>query len=146
MKFFFLGTLAIILAGCGPRTGQVSGTVSFNGKPVTSGTVTMVSVDGIPIQSPIGEDGAYSLPQIVVGEAKIVVSSPPLSGPIKRKEDRVDPSTGKKIEPQPEQEVQATQLQKDTWRALPATVSDITQTTLRYTVKSGKNVYEIVVE
>ena len=59
---------ALLLAGCGgPVTDvvEVSGRVTYQGKPVTTGTISFVpasSEDGLrPGTSPIAEDGRYSI-------------------------------------------------------------------------------------
>lgn len=61
-----LSVCAAGLSGCGssgPEMGRVYGKVSFNGKPVTKGTVSFVttSPDGRNATGAIGEDGSYTL-------------------------------------------------------------------------------------
>lgn len=144
---FFVLVVATI-AGCGPRVADVTGTVAYKDKPVTSGTVTMVGKDGVPMQTEIKEDGKYELRSVPVGDVRIAVSSPPLevkkSG---RKIDRVDPNTGEKIDTKGlELALPGTDLQKKTWQAIPLKYSDITQSDLKYTVTSGPNTHAIKLE
>ena len=135
-----------LLSGCGRKVSDVSGTVTYKSKLVTSGTVTMVGADDAFVQGEIKEDGSYVLKAVPVGEVKVLVSSPPLL-PQKggKKLDRVDPDTGKKYDSkQSEINTLATQLQKDTWRPIPIRYSDITQTDLKFTVTAGGiNTHEI---
>src|SRR5262245_13565118 len=69
-----LGLLA--LAGCGSGKGTVSGTVAYNGKKLTSGTVSVIASDGIQYAAQITTDGKYSIPNVPSGPVKITVSSP----------------------------------------------------------------------
>ena len=70
--------LAVIFAvvGCGPSKGTVSGTVTFKGKPVTSGSVSLFGSDNIQYSSQISPDGTYSIPDVPGGPAKFLVVSP----------------------------------------------------------------------
>ena len=142
----FLALAIGLLSGCGPKVNDVSGTVTYQNKVVTSGMVTMVGVDGVPMQAEIKEDGSYLLKGVGVGEVKVVVSSPPLAAQKgAKKVGRIDPDTGKPmVSKGTEVADNVTQHQKDTWRAIPIRYSDITQTNLRYTVTAGpSNTHEI---
>ena len=146
-----IGCFIVMLAlvpGCGPKAGDVTGSVVYKDKPVTSGTVTMVGKDGNPVQTEIKEDGKYELRGVPVGEVRIAVSSPSLT-PQKggRKIERIDPNTGEKLETKGlEEGLPGTELQRKTWRAIPLKYSDITQSDLKHTVTPGPNTYEIRLE
>lgn len=73
-----LGLLAAALAaaGCGPRTATVSGKVTYQGKPVVVGTLTLVAADGSAHQTGLGPDGSFTLPSVPTGPARVGVSSP----------------------------------------------------------------------
>jgi hypothetical protein len=60
-----------LVSGCGPSTGAISGTVTFNDAEVPSGTVSFF-VDGKPYETEIA-DGAYQISDVPTGEAKIAV-------------------------------------------------------------------------
>src|SRR3954451_2576725 len=50
----------VAASGCtGRGTGNVSGRVTYQGKPVASGSVTMAPDEGPPISGVINEDGTY---------------------------------------------------------------------------------------
>jgi hypothetical protein len=72
-----LGVLA--LAGCGPAEGTISGTVQFDGRPLTAGvnTVTFLGDDGGVKSCMVEPDGRYSLRGVRVGHARITVQSLP---------------------------------------------------------------------
>jgi hypothetical protein len=76
--------LASLVLGCGPAGPTkypVSGTVRYQGKPLTLGTVTFVPASG-PVCGPaaIGPDGGYQLEATAGQHAVGVVAMPPRTG------------------------------------------------------------------
>jgi hypothetical protein len=73
---FLVGTvLGLALAGCGgPRLGKVSGRVTFNGKPVPTGTIMFHPDAGPAAVGAIGPDGTYTLTTIKSGDGAVVGS------------------------------------------------------------------------
>ncbi len=79
-----LTTMALLAAGgCdGKKTGNLSGKVTFQDKPLPGGYLNIYSIgaDGkISAQksAAIGENGDYSVRGVPIGEAKITVQAPP---------------------------------------------------------------------
>jgi hypothetical protein len=66
--------LTLALAGCA-RKGDVTGKVTFEGKPVVFGTVQFEGSDGSLRQGNIEPDGSYSVTGVATGEARVAVSS-----------------------------------------------------------------------
>jgi hypothetical protein len=64
-----------LIAGCGSKTGQISGNVTYRDKPVASGTVQVEGSDGNLYTSQIAEDGSYKVIGVPFGKAKIRVES-----------------------------------------------------------------------
>jgi hypothetical protein len=64
-----------LATGCGGQaTGTVSGTVTYQGKPLSSGFVTFVMEKGSPpLSSEIQSDGSYRMVNVPVGPVKIGV-------------------------------------------------------------------------
>jgi hypothetical protein len=62
------------LTGCGQSTVEVTGTVRYNGKPLSSGAIQFLGADGVPCAAPIQKDGTYSI-RLAHGTAKVIVSS-----------------------------------------------------------------------
>jgi hypothetical protein len=60
-----LTVLCLLMAGCGPSgdmaTAPVNGKVTYNGSPLTSGTVMFVPDQGPAATGEIGRDGSYVL-------------------------------------------------------------------------------------
>ena len=72
--------LASVLPGCGdsgPKKYPVNGTVSYNGRPLPTGTVMFVPEEGgPPAVSTIGDDGSYRL-EAVAGRHRVGVTAVP---------------------------------------------------------------------
>jgi hypothetical protein len=78
-------TLAFLgagVAGCGPPLARVSGTVTFNGEPVSKGTVTLVPADGRGSASGgLIENGRYAIEKVQPGEKIVQLVAPYPMGP-----------------------------------------------------------------
>lgn len=72
--------LSALGVGCswGPPTGQVQGTVTFKGKPVTEGTVQLLNPkEGGSAGADLNADGTFVVPRpVVVGEYLVVITPP----------------------------------------------------------------------
>ncbi len=70
----------LALVGCGGGTGEVSGIVTLDGKPLPGGMVAFIPENGSAKTSPIKADGSYLVSNVPVGPARItVVTVPPVS-------------------------------------------------------------------
>jgi hypothetical protein len=71
------GCLMLLLLGSGcARTANPSGKVTYQGKPVVWGSISLRASDGSMHQIGIDPDGTYQLEGVPVGLAKVGVSSP----------------------------------------------------------------------
>ncbi len=70
-----LAASVLLLAGCAGK-GQVSGTVKYKGKPLTTGTITFYDRANQAVSSAIGKDGTYSVEQVAAGPVKVAVVMP----------------------------------------------------------------------
>jgi hypothetical protein len=115
-------------SGCGRPTGSVSGKVTYQGKPLTSGLVIFVDKDGF-VSQPAGIeiDGTYVAQGVYVGPTKVCVETHPLSGGDGGAAVMKD---GKEV-PRPR------------YVPLPAKYKDAKQTDLGLDVKPGANVFDI---
>jgi len=66
----------VLLSGCGASTTTVSGKVTYQGKTVVWGNVSVVASDNISYAGEIKEDGTFTIPKVPVGPCKIGVTSP----------------------------------------------------------------------
>jgi hypothetical protein len=65
----------LTLAGCRDGAAEVTGTVSYDNKPLTSGTVTILSEDGKERYSAVGPQGQYSVLGVPSGPVRFAVKS-----------------------------------------------------------------------
>jgi hypothetical protein len=68
-----LFVLSVMTSGCGPGICEVRGKVFCDGKPLASGTIQFLGVDGVPHAGPIGPDGSFHV-RMQRGEARVIVS------------------------------------------------------------------------
>jgi hypothetical protein len=69
------GLILAALPGCSSGTASVSGKVTYQGKPLTTGTVYLAGPDGIQVPGMISSDGTYRISAVLAGTAKIGVTS-----------------------------------------------------------------------
>jgi hypothetical protein len=125
-----LAFLTLAAVGCGER-GDVSGKVSYKGKLLVFGTVQFEASNKTIKQANIATDGSYSIPGVPVGEAKVAVSSDnPNSSAFQPLQREGMPP------PKPLPQVKG-------WFPIPPGYQDLSRPKLTYTVKSGKNTYDI---
>jgi hypothetical protein len=63
------------VAGCS-KSANVTGKVTYKGKPVTSGSVSFIASDSVQYSGQIQPDGTYAIPKVPTGSVKVLVSSP----------------------------------------------------------------------
>lgn len=77
-----------VFAGCGTESGvAVSGTVAFQGRPVTEGMVVFDDEKGAHLVAPLGSDGKYRIEnsktlKIPLGTYKVAIMPPKIEFPI----------------------------------------------------------------
>jgi hypothetical protein len=128
-----LAALAVFLlssaAGCGSATATVSGTVTYNKKPVRSGTVMLLG-DGVPpVYADLNDEGAFTFSAVPVGKVRMTVSSP---DPARPKMERGDTKAKSKGTPDPR------------WFPLPARFSDPDNSGLQFDVAPSNNVWTVM--
>lgn len=69
-----MALLAVAIAGCGGR-GDVTGKVTYQGKPLVWGTVQFEGSDNLVKSGNINSDGTFTVRGVATGEAKAAVSS-----------------------------------------------------------------------
>ena len=114
-----------LLAGCsgGVGLGEVSGTVTYDGKPVELGSISFIPIDG---NGPSGggaiTDGKYMAQKVPVGAAKVRISGAKVTGKMKMSYDSNSP------------------LVTTSTEMLPSKYSDAKETELRYDVQPGSQI------
>jgi hypothetical protein len=115
----------VAAAGCGDglRTGDVSGTVTFDGTPVKEGAITFFPRDGAaPTRGGFVRDGKYAVNAVPLGEMKVVINGQKVTGT-----KAVYP--GQANSP----------IKPVTAELLPPKYSNVSTSELRYEVKPGSN-------
>lgn len=133
----FLGAMA----GCNSKVATVTGKVTFQGKPVVFGTVSIIGPDGMTQSGPIQPDGSFSVPGVGVGEGKVAVTSlkPPDGGDGKSKRGGRD-AGGQDDERTIKPEAAAPPEVIQNWFPIPAKYGDHKQSGLTVPVGDGKPV------
>jgi hypothetical protein len=104
LRSLLLTIVFVAVAGCGgsnlPDLGQVSGTVTFEGKPLSGALVEFVPENGRPSFAETASDGTYSLnylpdaPGAVVGKHLVRITQNPVTGEVgdnEKVEKKLDP-------------------------------------------------------
>jgi hypothetical protein len=126
LPLFFL---LIFVIGCGPRTSDVNGTVTYKGKPVRIGNVMLSPDKGAHTYAELKDDGTFTALKVPVGSCRVTVTSPDPARPVIVKGE----SVAKKGPADPR------------WFALPSNASDPEKSGLRFEVTSGVNNWEVKV-
>jgi len=72
--------VCVIFMGCGGESeGEVSGTVTFDGKPIPSGSIVFAKTDGSVRGGGVIKDGSFQT-KLVPGTYKVEVSAPKAAG------------------------------------------------------------------
>jgi len=81
---WILGFAVVGLAGCTKASdpASVSGTVTYKGKPVTSGVVVLIGADGRASDpGPVKQDGSYEIAKAPAGIVKVAFDNPAPAAP-----------------------------------------------------------------
>ncbi len=68
-------SLALFVSGCGSGVSEVTGKVTFSGKPVSSGSVILYCSDGQIVCGVTGADGSYTIPNVPRGPATATIQA-----------------------------------------------------------------------
>lgn len=83
---------AALVTGCTdyPR-GDVRGTVTYQGEPLSLATVMFITIDNQVYRADLGEDGSYAIPDVPLGKVRVAVQQAlPV---VKPRPDPVGPGT-----------------------------------------------------
>ena len=140
-----LAACSALLAGCGsgggmPPAGTVRGTVTYQGKPVTGGTVVFHSVKNPERDGAAGikPDGTYLVYDAPPGDTKVtvVVAARGATGMSYPGQNSIPKAAGVKEAPAELKAGNAPPAPKPV--SLPAKYAKVESTTLNYTVREGR--------
>src|SRR5262245_23328701 len=127
--------LLCVVAGCGPTKTKIQGKVTYKGKPVVFGSISLIASDGTNYSAEIKPDGSFALDGVPTGMAKIGVSSPDphlLAGPKTGGKDVGFERGDRRAAPPPDAVIQA-------WFALPDKYADPINSGVSKTVSKGED-------
>jgi hypothetical protein len=120
--------LAVLGCGGNKNEGQVSGTVTYQGKPLPIGTISFLDSSNQALASSAINNGTYALPvKVPVGPVKAIVTTPGSSSGGRR------PTVVRNNK----------RVEKITVIPIPGKYGSADQSGLTYTVKRGPNEYNI---
>ena len=128
--------LAAAAGGCGRSTATLSGTVTYRGRPVTSGEVVFLAEVGTATaHAPIGPDGHYTVKGVPRGTVKVAVDNPPPSWY----------ATGQRLPAvlANDPEVREARARAAHYVPTPPRYRDPNQSGLTHTVEKGSQAYDI---
>jgi hypothetical protein len=91
--------VCLFATGCGSKSATVTGRVTYNGKPVSNGSVIVYCSDKQIVRGNIAADGAYSIPNVPYGTSVVTVQSHARVPPGLRLQQSPPPSSGGPIPP-----------------------------------------------
>jgi hypothetical protein len=127
---FGLPICFFVSTGCAPGRGEVSGKVTYQGRPVVYGSVQFIGSDNEPRLAEINTDGTYAVQGVIAGENRVLVHS---SNPAHAA--RVN-KFGQQIEPPP--------VDPKLWFPIPEKYGLLDQSDLTFTIQANKsNLFDI---
>lgn len=142
-RTLYLTTVLLLgaTAGCDGNVATVTGKVTFQGKPIVFGTVSIIGPDGMTHSGPIQPDGSFSVAGVRVGEGKVAVTSlkPPDGNDGKSKRGGRD-AGGHDDERAAKPEAAAPADVLKNWFPIPSKYGDHKQSGLTVSVGDGKSV------
>lgn len=134
----FVIALLVFISGCGRPTASVTGSVSFQGKPVGSGVVVFVDSSGrATTPANVRPDGSFEIKTASVGAAKVAYDNlkpPPLP--------KVKPDSA--VANDPEYKLMAEAA--DNYVATPSKYKDPSTSGIAFELKPGPNECRITLE
>lgn len=133
MKRPCFALLPMLAWGCG-GPGEVTGTVTFNGKPVVVGYVVAIGSDSaVYVSGELSESGGYVIPSVPSGRAKFAVySRAPAAA--RKSVERESAARGRTL---------FTSATNNKWFSIDDDYRDPCKSGLSYEVRTGANRYDI---
>jgi hypothetical protein len=126
-----------LLSGCGKPVGNVAGKVTYKGKALEFGTVSIYAADGTACGEEIKPDGTYLVRNVPVGKGKVVVTAQDpkkideFKKAVQASRDQHTPITGKAL------------ADANSINTIPASYGSADTSGLTVEVKTGTTPYDI---
>jgi hypothetical protein len=136
-----LAVLAILgMTGCGKGQGVVTGTVTFQDRPLVVGSVVILASDGIPRNAHILPGGSYTLPDVPCGDARLAVHSPDpaqMAELLEAEKIKIKKGLSQSLERK------LPVIDRAKWFPIPPAYSDFEKSGLEFRVEEGNNSFDI---
>jgi hypothetical protein len=123
-----------------PRTTDLSGRVTYKGKPLKMGFIIFMSVDCKRITAPIDADGTYSCIEVPVGEVRISIFCPEPEDPRKNLDHKIGNAN---IQRGLEQLVAQYEEAKKKWTSIPEDYEEFNKEKLMGVIKENQKTLDI---
>jgi hypothetical protein len=139
------------LLGCSQNSSlvpaHVSGSLAYKGQPIKAGTMAFHAPNGVTYAALINPDGSYSAADLPEGDLVITVSTEHLN-PAKKSAAGTGKDAGRrnKMMQGREQPQGEAVVPKEPYLKIPETYADPKTSTLKVTLKSGRQVHNIDLE
>ena len=130
----------LVLTGCGKGQGVVTGTVTFQGRPLVYGSVVILASDGIPRNAHILPGGSYTLADVPCGDAKLAVHSPDpaqMDELLKAEKIKVQKGLSRSLDRK------LPDIDRAKWFPIPPAYGDFEKSGLEFRVEKGNNSFDI---
>jgi hypothetical protein len=126
-----------LVSGCGKPTGDVSGQVSYKGKALEYGSVTISCADGSMSGGEINPDGTYLVKGVPIGKGRVAVTA------IDPKKIEANRQAVKEMKDSQKPNPGRPNFDPKTYDSIPTKYGDPTTSGLELDVKTGKNEFNI---
>jgi hypothetical protein len=152
-SYFFVLPIVLTAFGCGSRTGEISGKITYKGNPLTvpGGMVTFAHPTKGNFTGNITSEGGYTISNVPMGEVKIAVQSAVRRGKgggkevnsVRQKREEIMKSGQLKMSPEEREKMSPELAPAGPATVIPPSYTDPDKSGLTYTVTSGKQTHDI---
>ena len=130
----------LVLTGCGKGQGLVTGTVTYQDRPLVVGSVVILASDGIPRNAHILPGGSYTLADVPCGDAKLAVHSPDpaqMDELLKAEKIKVQKGLSRSLDRK------LPDIDRAKWFPIPPGYGDFEKSGLEFSVQEGSNSFDL---
>ena len=130
----------LVMTGCGKGRGVVTGTVTFQDRPLVVGSVVILASDGIPRNAHISPEGFYTLADVPCGDARLAVHSPDpvqMAEVLEAEKIKIKKGLSQSLERK------LPDIDRAKWFPIPPAYGDFEKSGLEFRVEKGNNSFDI---
>jgi len=130
----------LVMTGCGKGQGLVTGTVTYQDRPLVVGSVVILASDGIPRNAHISPEGSYTLPDVPCGDARLAVHSPDpvqMAEVLEAEKIKIKKGLSQSLERK------LPDIDRAKWFPIPPGYGDFEKSGLEFSVQEGSNSFDL---